>query len=139
MTYDFFPDGDIAKNIEVYEFAWFAGDIGYAGWEPHSFSTGDQPKIEHKRFHDSLNFHDGNEGVFLTMKFLPPNRRTTRGAENKVKLTIEIAGREVDNLDKNPRWKAIKPILRDNGIPVYIDGEPAFAEMYDTEEDMKVN
>jgi len=45
MSYDFFPDGEIAKNIEVYEFAWFAGDIGYAGWEPHSFSPGDQPKI----------------------------------------------------------------------------------------------
>jgi len=131
-TYDYWPGGMLAKNIKVYSFAWYMGDIGFAGWDPHSFSPGEQTKIEHQRPFDRLNFHDGSETAWLTARFLPPDRRTSRSGIGLVKLTLEVT-------NGGSLWEKIAPTFRDNEIPVYVDGSPAFNWMYDVIEEMKMH
>ncbi len=119
--YDYFPPGEVAKNVDVYEFGWFSADIAHAGFEPHSYSPGEQSEARHRRFYDSLHF-TSEKDTFLTIKFLPADKRTSNDADGRVKMNVDIADPFDDPMD-DPAIRRVLPVLIDNNIPVYRYGQ----------------
>ena len=117
----------LAKQEEIYDFAWLMNMLGNGGFEIVSYSPGKQTNPIYRRDYNIFFCESGNSKAYnsLLVKFNYPDPYI-------VNVQIEVFQNTLDN----PSYQNVTDFLRDNGYPVYVyvpgeEGKDGSYPLYD--------